>query len=314
MPNSASTHIDQARLSSSNTSGLTSTRLINLSGVLLWREIRAGRINVIIAALLLAVTAATIISVFSNRLDSGMLHKSTELLGADLRVRSNQTIPPAFYEKAQSLDLRTTTTLEFPSVVSVGDESTLAAIKAVDRGYPLKGRVTISQNAFSAGSDAETGPPPGTVWLESRLLVLLNAQIGDEIEVGKSSFKITALITQESDRGGNFYSLSPRLMMHLSDIEGAGFVGGECDLAAQRLVIRQISECMHPIRHHSNHEPDVTNQCGHNHQRGSLGRSSGKAPHNQNQEPNNKMFHRRIQTGPAAVLLKFSVTIPRTVS
>ena len=37
-------------------------------------------------------------------------------------------------------------------------------------------------------------------------------------------FTVSAVINQESDRGGNFYSLSPRLMMPLSDIAGAGLI------------------------------------------------------------------------------------------
>jgi len=210
--------IDQAN------TGLKSTKLLRLSMSLLWREVRAGQMSVIILALILAVTAASVISVFSNRLDSGMLNKTTELLGADVRVRSNQIIPDTFYQQAKSFGLKTTTTLEFPSVVIFGEEMSLAAVKAVDAGYPLKGTVSVSQHAFGAGTKVIAGPNTGEVWLESRLLALLNAQIGDQIEVGRSTFIISGLITQESDRGGNFYSLSPRLMMNLDDIKAAGLV------------------------------------------------------------------------------------------
>jgi len=215
------------------------SKLIHLSRVLLWREVRSGQMNIIILALLLAVTSATVISVFSSRLDAGMLDKSTELLGADLRVRSNAAIPPSFYQQAKLLGLKTTTTLEFPSVVVAGnmgagnmgagneyagDEMALAAIKAVDKGYPLKGSVTISNTLSSEGNVVHAGPKPGEIWLESRLFALLNTKIGDQVEVGRKTFHITAVILKESDRGGNFYSLSPRLMMNLNDVEAAGLV------------------------------------------------------------------------------------------
>lgn len=204
--------------------GLSFAKLFKLSQSLLKREARSGQLSLIILSLILAVTVATIISVFSARMEAGMLAKSTELLGADLRIRSSQAIPAGFTDRADRMGLSSSTILEFPSVVVVGDEMSLAAIKAVDEHYPLKGQVMTSQDVFKAGSLTQTGPPPGTVWLESRLLTLLNAQIGDRLELGKSTFKIGALITQESDRGGNFYSLSPRLMMHMDDIDAAGLI------------------------------------------------------------------------------------------
>jgi len=225
--------------SKASSSGLSWLKLIQLSRVSLWRELRAGQMNIIVLALILAVTAATIISVFSSRIDAGMLNKSTELLGADLRVRSSKALPDSFYHHAHSLDLKTSTTLEFPSMVMVGEEMTLAALKAVDQNYPLKGSVMVAQDAFASLNETEqtaetdikpnseaihSGPNSGEVWVESRLLALLNAQVGDAIEVGRSSLKIAAVITQESDRGGNFYSLSPRLMMHLDDVENAGLI------------------------------------------------------------------------------------------
>ncbi len=182
-------------------------------------EVRAGKMTVILLALILAVSSATIISVFSQRLDSAMLNKSTELLGADLRILSREEIPPLWYQQAEGLGLKTATTLEFPSVVLLKQEMALAAVKAVDDNYPLKGQLGTKQNSLM-----QQGPNPGEVWLEPRLLALLNAQIGDEVEVGAIKLKISAIVINESDRAGNFYSLSPRLMMNLSDVAAAKLV------------------------------------------------------------------------------------------
>lgn len=191
-----------------------------LSLRLLISEIKAGKMTIILLALILAVTSATIISVFSQRLDSAMLNKSTELLGADLRIKSREAIAGDWYQQAHALGLQTATTLEFPSVVLFNDDMALAAVKAVDNGYPLKGTLTTANPV----AEQDKGPQPGQVWLESRLLALLNAQIGDEIEVGAIKLKVAQVITQESDRSGNFYSLSPRLMMHLDDVAAAKLV------------------------------------------------------------------------------------------
>ena len=39
--------------------------------------------------------------------------------------------------------------------------------------------------------------------------------------VGSSTLPVAAMLTREPDRGVNFFSLAPRLMMHLDDVEGA---------------------------------------------------------------------------------------------
>ena len=206
------------------TTGLQGFSLARLARNLLWREFRSGQLSIISLALVLAVTVTTVISLFTNRLDAGMLSKSTEILGADLRLRSSEAIEDGFYQQAHALGLRTTTTLNFPSVVVAGGTMSLAAIKAVDEGYPLKGVVLTSQDAFSQSTHMFSGPKQGEVWVESRLLALLDIQVGAEVEVGREQFRVSAVINQESDRGGNFYSLSPRLMMHLSDLANSGLI------------------------------------------------------------------------------------------
>jgi putative ABC transport system permease protein len=212
--NTSSTH--------TSTQGLSTFSLAALARTLLWREFRSGQLTIISLALVLAVTVTTVISLFTNRLDAGMLSKSTEILGADLTLRSSQAIPDGFYQQAHALGLLTTTTLSFPSVVVAGDAMSLSAVKAVDQGYPLKGLVLISNDAFSPSSQVFSGPEKGEVWLESRLLALLDIEVGATVEVGRKTFRVSAVINQESDRGGNFYSLSPRLMMHLADLQDSG--------------------------------------------------------------------------------------------
>lgn len=206
-------------MKASNTSvGLGHLSLLSLR--LLWAEIKAGKMTVILLALILAVTSATIISVFSQRLDNAMLNKSTELLGADLRILSREQITASWYQQAEALKLQTATTLEFPSVVLFKDDMALAAVKAVDKHYPLKGGLTTTDSL----QVKEKGPESGQVWLEARLLALLDAQVGDLIEVGAIKLKVAAVISHETDRAGNFYSLSPRLLMSLKDVEAAQLV------------------------------------------------------------------------------------------
>lgn len=227
---------------------IKAAHLLSLSFRLLIAEIRAGKMTVIMLALILAVSSATIISVFSQRLDSAMLNKSSELLGADLRILSREKISPDWYQQADILNLKTTTTLEFPSVVLAGEEMALAAVKAVDQGYPLKGQLASKQNPA-----LRQGPAMGQVWLEPRLLALLNVQLGAAIEVGAITLIVTEILINESDRAGNFYSLSPRLMMNLQDVAAAKLVqtGSRVSwrmlVAGEGLALEQLKQNLEPL-------------------------------------------------------------------
>lgn len=206
---------------------------------LLLREARSGELTLILAALLIAVTSTTAIALFSARLDLAMQSRSNDLLGADLRLQSTSKIDPAWQEEAQRLGLSTSQILTFPSVVLHGDDMSLAAIKAVDKGYPLRGILRIREQAGddAATLDATQGPLPGEAWVEPRLLALLNAQLGDEVELGTTRLRLSAVIVEESDRGGNFYNLSPRLMMNWADLEASGLTAAGSRLNWRLLLL-----------------------------------------------------------------------------
>lgn len=210
-----------------------------LSLRLLLREARSGELTLILAALLIAVTSTTAIALFSARLDLAMQSRSNDLLGADLRLQSTSNIDPAWQEEAQRLGLKTSQTLTFPSVVLHGDDMSLAAIKAVDKGYPLRGILRIREQTGDNATtlDATQGPAVGEAWVEPRLLALLNAQLGDEVELGTTRLRLSSVIVEESDRGGNFYNLSPRLMMNWADLEASGLTAAGSRLNWRLLLL-----------------------------------------------------------------------------
>src|SRR3546814_5012313 len=69
----------------------------------------------------------------------------------------------------------------------------------------------------------ETGgrPNPGEAWVEARLLTALDLKIGDSIDIGNQPLRLSRVLTYEPDRAGNFYSLTPRVMINLKDQIGS---------------------------------------------------------------------------------------------
>lgn len=195
-----------------------------------WRQCRSlwssGEIRVLLFALILAVTATTSVSFFTDRIKSSMQTQGNVLLGADLVVNSDHAIPAAYLAEARKRQYQTTQALEFSSMVLKGESSELAEIKAVEAGFPLRGHLTISkQSATTAKESASVDIPAcGTVWIEPRLAQKLALKIGDEVSVGESQFKVAAFLLQEPSRGGDMFSIAPRLLMNSTDVEATGLV------------------------------------------------------------------------------------------
>jgi len=68
------------------------------------------------------------------------------------------------------------------------------------------------------------GPEPGTIWINARLLPLLDVTIGDNVGVGSVDLEVSRILVRAPDAGFDLAALAPRVMMHLDDLEAAGVV------------------------------------------------------------------------------------------
>lgn len=199
------------------------SRLCSLALRQLLRDARTGELRVLFLALLVAVGSSTAIGYFGARLNDAMLLRATEFLGADLVLGGSAPATTTQIEAGQRLQLGHARVVEFSSVIATDDELQLASVKAADSAYPLRGELRSAAAPFQP-EQRGGGPQAGEAWAESRLLVALNLNVGDAIEVGNKSLKLTRVLTYEPDRVGDFYSLTPRVLMHLDDLQATGVV------------------------------------------------------------------------------------------
>ncbi|UCV25055.1 ABC transporter permease [Ferribacterium limneticum] len=190
----------------------------------LGRELRSGELRLLFAALVIAVAAVTAVGFFADRVRLAFEREAQQMMGGDLILIADHTLPAAYAAEARRRGLKLAETLIFPSMVIGPEQAQLADIKAVSPGYPLRGRVEISTKEDQAGAPAEGGPAPGTVWLDERLSAALQVAPGGSVTVGAQSLKVAAILTREPDRGVNFFSLAPRLMMHVDDLPATGLI------------------------------------------------------------------------------------------
>ncbi len=193
-----------------------------------WRDWRAGELRLLVVAVTLAVAALTAVGFFADRLQGGLERDARQLLGGDVVLSSDRPSPPAFYEQARSLGLGVTRSVSFPTMARTRDEeggqSKLVSFKAVESGYPLRGRLRLSEGPGLPEQVAQGVPGPGEAWVDPGLLDALDLRMGQTLLLGDHAFKLTRLIIQEPDRGGGFMSFSPRVMVNQADVAATGLV------------------------------------------------------------------------------------------
>lgn len=190
----------------------------------LYRDWRAGELRILVAALVIAVASMAAVGFFTDRIRVAMERQTGELLGADVVIVASAPLREALYREAQRRGLQTATTLSFRSVVLAGNQTALAEIKAVGDGYPLRGTLQISERPFGPAQKTHTIPAPGSVWLDERLLQSLRVAVGKSVTVGSSELQVEKVLAYEPDRGGDLFSIAPRLMMNLTDVPATGLI------------------------------------------------------------------------------------------
>jgi putative ABC transport system permease protein len=191
---------------------------------MLLRDWRAGELRVLAMALVVAVASITSVAFFADRVGRALVRDAHQLLGADLVLVSDHAWQPGIAEEIARRGLASARSTTFISMAIAGENSVLAGIKAVSENYPLRGRLRIAPAVNAADAPAASGPKPGTVWVEERLVTALSAPVGSRVKLGASTFEIAAILTLEPERGANFFNIAPRLFMHVDDVPATGLV------------------------------------------------------------------------------------------
>jgi len=207
-------------------SGSSPAALLKIASTLLWRDWRGGELRLLFLALVMAVTSVTGIALFTDRLEQALLLESANMLAADRVLGSRSEPPRLLLSEASGLDLQTAETLSFSSMAFSDTGNMLVAAKAVSNAYPLRGEIIVADAPFVRGYPVAGGPPPGEVWLESRVLPALDIQVGDQVYVGESELTVGKVIVAEPDRqqGGMVDNAGPRLMMNLLDVPATNVI------------------------------------------------------------------------------------------
>ena len=202
----------------------------------LLRDSRTGELGVLLAAIVVAVTAMTAVGFFTDRVGGAIRTQASAVLAGDLDLSSTDPIPAEFMSDARTRGLDAAELMTFPTMALAGDNNSLALIKAVSAGYPLRGEILVSPQMFGEAERAEGIPAPGEAWAEPGLLARLNADVGATLMVGSASVVVTQVLDYQPGQGvGGFSQLAAGLLVNIADVPAFDVVR-----PGSRITYRQI--------------------------------------------------------------------------
>lgn len=185
----------------------------------LWRDSRTGELGVLLAAIVIAVTAMTAVGFFTDRVGGAIREQASAVLAGDLELSSTDPIPDDYLGEARARGLDAVQFMTFPTMALAGDNNALALLRAVSEGYPLRGEILVSPQLFGEAVRADGIPKPGEAWAEPGLLARLDVEVGAVLTVGESTVTVTRVLDYQPGQGvGGFAQLAAGLMVNIADI------------------------------------------------------------------------------------------------
>lgn len=202
-----------------------------MGGRQFWRELIAGRMRVLFAAVVLAVLGVSAIAMIAERVRGALLQQAGQLLGGDLVLRADEVIgkelQAAFGDvvapQSSPSAVAIARTAEFPSTIRTlaNDGSIsfkLVEVKAASANFPLRGAYVLRGSASAAEQNIAHAPNLGEVWIAERLQRELNLKMGASINIGAQAFKVAGVILREPDVALDYSAIAPRVLIRMEDL------------------------------------------------------------------------------------------------
>ncbi len=242
----------------------------SLAGRLLARDWRSGEVIVLVAALIGAVAAMSAVSFFTDRVRQAVSQQAGEALAADVRIESVNPLPESFVGIAAANGVETADLVHFRSVVVAGDSTSLADIRGVSAGYPLRGEVRIADELSATPYAAAGIPQSGEVWAEPSILARLGLEVGDRIDIGALNLLVSHTLEFRPDEGWRFMEIAPTVLLNIEDVYASEllqpgsvaeyellFAGTESRIAAFRAELEPQLAAEHELEDFRDGRPEV---------------------------------------------------------
>lgn len=190
------------------------------------RELRGGLrgFRVFLACLALGVAAIAAVGTVRAGIEAGLAEQGSALLGGDAQATlTYRYASPEELAFMQDVSTSLSETVDFRSMILVGEERALTQVRGVDDAYPLVGKVALDPPMSLADALAGNGTLPGGV-MERVLSDRLGLEPGDRFRMGTQDFVFSAVLASYPDNAAGGFSLGPRSIVLTKDLTNAGLL------------------------------------------------------------------------------------------
>lgn len=203
---------------------------------LLKHELKRGELTIVVLAIVLGVASVFSLAGFSGKIKQALLNESTSFIAADRVLQTSRKIDfqeigtesisepivlsrDSITKKTQQLNINQAQQVLMSSMVFAGDIMALVEVQAVSSSYPLRGELLVSDSVNENELAAVNAPELGSVFVEEKVLSLLDVSVGDNIDIGESSFVIKAIAKQIPDASFSVFTSGAKVIINIADLD-----------------------------------------------------------------------------------------------
>ena len=183
-------------------------------------EIRHGQLWPVSIALTLIIACVFALSALAERMEQVIVKQGKDALTADSVFVSANPIPQPLLDLTQVEQLESSQLTRFSTMAFSDNSMQLVTVKAVESNYPLRGEMILEGADNAASNHVE----PGELWLDERIFVQLEVEIGDNVTIGDANLTIKGRIAQEPGLSFNPFQQMPAVLIHNNDVEATGAI------------------------------------------------------------------------------------------
>ena len=175
----------------------------------------------------LGLTGFIALDGFKVSLDQTIKGRSKAVLGGDFGLSARRPLLESEINLVQGTfekNFETTHMVEMFSMVANGERrSRLVQIKAIDESYPFYGDVILQDEGVLGEKQHLQLKSENIVWVYPELTRQLDVRKGDNLFIGKTSFKVADIVSEDAAAGIST-NMAPRIYMHRNQLEKTGLL------------------------------------------------------------------------------------------
>ncbi len=192
-----------------------------------WRDSRASRRRLALVSISVVLGIAALVGIASlgDNLKRAVDDQTKSLLGSDLTVTSSKPFPEATMAHFKTLGGELAREVSLASQISFptrGNTRWRGQVRALEGNFPFYGELVTSP----AGAMAKLGAGNNAI-VEDTLLAQFGVQIGDEVKIGKSTFRVIGALKKIPGEPAAVAMLAPRVYVSMASLEATDLLKGD---------------------------------------------------------------------------------------